>query len=73
MTFFKKKKIKIESTQKHWSITRECLNLILECAKAEYPNEFGGFLHVDTDEKNKSPVPFESPLQCRSSIVSKIR
>ena len=52
MTFFKKKKIKIESTQKHWSITRECLNLILECAKTEYPNEFGGFLHVDTDEKN---------------------
>lgn len=52
MTFFKKKKNKAESTQKRWKITHECLDLILECAKSEYPNEFGGLLRVDTDEKN---------------------
>ena len=38
--------------QTHWKIKRKCLDLILECAKSEYPNEFGGLLHVDTDAEH---------------------
>lgn len=34
-----------------WKIKRKCLDLILECAKSNYPNEFGGLLRVDADEK----------------------
>jgi len=34
-----------------WKIKRKCLGLILECAKSNYPNEFGGLLRVDADEK----------------------
>ena len=52
MSFFKKKKNKIESVQRRWKITRKCLDLILECAKSEYPNEFGGFLRVDANKKD---------------------
>ncbi len=52
MILFKKKKNKVEPIQKRWKIARNCLDLILECAKSEYPNEFGGFLRVDADEKD---------------------
>ena len=52
MILFKKKKNKVEPVQKRWKIARNCLDLILECAKSEYPNEFGGFLRVDADEKD---------------------
>ena len=43
---------KIIPFQKRWKITRKCLNLILECAKSSHPNEFGGLLRVDSDEKH---------------------
>ena len=36
-----------------WEITRACLSLIFECAKSSYPNEFGGFLKVDTTNKHR--------------------
>jgi proteasome lid subunit RPN8/RPN11 len=52
MIFFKKKKNKVEPIHKRWKIARNCLDLILECAKSEYPSEFGGFLRVDADEKD---------------------
>ena len=52
MILFKKKKNKVKPIQKRWKITRNCLDLILECAKSEYPNEFGGFLRVDVEEKD---------------------
>lgn len=35
-----------------WKIKRKCLNLILECGKSNYPNEFGGLLRVDDDVKD---------------------
>ncbi len=34
-----------------WRIKQKCLDLILECAKSNYPNEFGGLLRADADEK----------------------
>jgi len=34
-----------------WKIKRKCLDLILECAKSNYPNEFGGLLRVDSLSK----------------------
>lgn len=50
MGFFKKSEdINVKS---QWKIKRNCLDLILECAKDSYPNEFGGLLRVDTDEKH---------------------
>ena len=52
MILFKKNKNKIVSIKKRWKITRNCLDLIFECAKSEYPKEFGGFLRVKTDEKD---------------------
>jgi proteasome lid subunit RPN8/RPN11 len=39
-----------------WKIKRECLDLILECAKSNYPNEFGGLLRVDTLSKSKNII-----------------
>jgi len=30
-----------------WKIKRKCLDLIFECAKSNFPNEFGGLLRVD--------------------------
>lgn len=50
MNIFRKKKSNIVPIQ--WKIKRECLNLILECAKSNYPNEFGGFLRVDNLSKH---------------------
>ena len=52
MQFFKKRDQKNEYSQKvSWKITSKCLKLICECAKSEYPNEFGGLLRVDLAEK----------------------
>ena len=50
MGFFKKKKQEIKPVQ--WNIKHKCLNLILECAKSSYPNEFGGLLRVDDKDKH---------------------
>jgi len=52
MFFFKKKDKKIVQTS--WKIKTKTLELIMECAKSNYPNEFGGFLRVD--EKNKDII-----------------
>ena len=49
MIIFKKKEN--NNIQPHWKIKRECLDFILECAKSSYPNEFGGLLRIDPDEK----------------------
>lgn len=49
MSFFKKK---VRTVQKQWKIRRKCLDLILECAKSSYPNEFGGLLRVDLISKD---------------------
>jgi len=51
MGFFRRKK-KTEYTPTSWMIKRECLNLIFECAKSSFPNEFGGLLRVDTESKD---------------------
>jgi len=50
MGFFKKNEN--NNVQLQWKIKRKCLDFILECAKSSYPNEFGGLLRVDTDEKH---------------------
>jgi proteasome lid subunit RPN8/RPN11 len=52
MKFFKTKKDSNLNIKKSWKIKRSCLNLILECAKSSYPNEFGGLLRVDKDLKD---------------------
>jgi len=52
MFFFKKKDRKIVQTS--WKIKTKTLELIMECAKSSYPNEFGGLLRVD--EKNKDII-----------------
>jgi proteasome lid subunit RPN8/RPN11 len=51
MSFFHKKK-KSGHIVKSWKIKRECLDLIFECAKSNYPNEFGGLLRVDDKKKD---------------------
>ncbi len=48
----RKRKNKTARIQINWKITLDCLNLILECAKSNYPNEFGGLLRVDSNKKN---------------------
>lgn len=48
----KKRKNRVVKVQREWKIRRNCLDLILECAKSSYPNEFGGLLRVDTDSKD---------------------
>jgi len=50
MFIFKKKKKK--QIQIKWKIKKECLDLIFECAKSNYPNEFGGLLRIDENEKD---------------------
>ena len=49
MSFFKKEKTKEEI---QWKIKRKTLDFILESAKSAFPNEFGGLLRVDLDERN---------------------
>jgi len=46
-----KKKINNQDLPK-WKIKKECLNLIFECAKSTYPNEFGGLLRIDSNKKD---------------------
>ena len=36
----------------NWKIERKCLTLIFEAAKSTFPNEFGGLLRVDENQKN---------------------
>jgi proteasome lid subunit RPN8/RPN11 len=50
MGFFKKKKDHV--TSREWKITKKCLDLILECGKSSYPNEFGGLLRIDNEKKD---------------------
>lgn len=49
MIIFKKKDIR--NIQPEWKIKKGTLDFIFECAKSSYPNEFGGLLRVDIDEK----------------------
>jgi len=51
MNVFRRKQ-KREYVPIHWKIKRDCLDLILECAKSEFPKEFGGLLRVDDTSKN---------------------
>jgi proteasome lid subunit RPN8/RPN11 len=51
MSLFKQKK-KIQYSPKKWFIRKDCLKIILECAKSEFPNEFGGLLRIDMESKN---------------------
>jgi proteasome lid subunit RPN8/RPN11 len=50
MSIFKKKKNKEIARQ--WKIKAKTLEFILESAKSSYPNEFGGFLRVDSYKKD---------------------
>ena len=52
MFIFKKGKLKKEAVNKNWKIKRDCLDLIYECAKSQYPNEFGGLLRIDLDKRD---------------------
>ena len=49
---FFNKKSKKNVADVNWKIKRKCLNLIFECAKDSYPNEFGGLLRVDDEKKD---------------------
>ncbi|MFO7677135.1 MAG: Mov34/MPN/PAD-1 family protein [Thermoplasmatota archaeon] len=51
MGFFKKRNKK-EYKQRSWKITKECLNLIFECSKSNFPHEFAGLLRVDDENKD---------------------
>ncbi len=55
MGIFNKKRD--DSVQPEWKITEKCLELILESSKSTYPNEFGGLLSVDPDNKNTG-IPY---------------
>ena len=48
MSLFKNK----ERKKIQWKIKQDCLDLIFECAKSSYPNEFGGLLRVDDTKKD---------------------
>ena len=50
MGFFKREKESKKTI--NWKIKRKCLDLIFECAKSSYPNEFGGLLRVDLEKKD---------------------
>ena len=50
MSIFKKKERR--EVQSQWKIKGSTLDFILESAKSTYPNEFGGLLRVDSDEKH---------------------
>jgi proteasome lid subunit RPN8/RPN11 len=53
MIFLRKnRQKKTGQTKKTWNIKKQCLELILECAKSNYPNEFGGLLRVDDEVKD---------------------
>jgi proteasome lid subunit RPN8/RPN11 len=50
MVIFKKKKP--TPAKINWKIKKHCLDLLLECAKSNYPREFGGLLRVEPDAKD---------------------
>ena len=51
MALFRRKKSgKLQDID--WKIKKECLDLIFECAKSNFPNEFGGLLRLDPEIKN---------------------
>ena len=50
MTIFPNTKNKPHT--QNWKIEQSVLNLIFECAKSSYPNEFGGFLKTDDKKKH---------------------
>ena len=50
MGLFRRKKT--ESVPVHWKIKEECLNLILESSKSNFPQEFGALLRVDSIAKD---------------------
>lgn len=52
MTLFKKSKGRVKQSRTQWKITKKCLELILECSKSNYPNEFGGLLRIDLQKKD---------------------
>ena len=52
MSLFKHKKKKMEYSPKKWKIKKNCLDIILEGAKSEFPKEFGGLLRVDMESKD---------------------
>ena len=52
MKLFNKKSKDIIKNNHNWKIEKNCLNLIFEAAKSTFPNEFGGLLRVDDENKN---------------------
>jgi len=50
MGLFRKKTA--EYTPKQWKIAHNCLTLIFESSKSNYPQEFGALLRVDRVDKN---------------------
>ena len=50
MSIFKKGKKPNKSIE--WKIKKRCLDLIFECAKSSFPNEFGGLLRVDSEKRD---------------------
>ena len=50
MGFFRRKIMNQPPLQ--WSITKKCLDLILESSKSNYPQEFGALLRVDRVNKH---------------------
>ena len=52
INFIFRKKSKKDINHQNWKIKRECLALIFECAKSQFPREFGGLLRVDIEKKD---------------------
>ncbi len=50
MGFFQRKKT--EPVPVNWKIKEECLNLIIESSKSNYPQEFGALLRADSSAKD---------------------
>jgi proteasome lid subunit RPN8/RPN11 len=50
MKLFKQKKREV--TVHQWKITQNCLNLIIESSKSNYPQEFGALLRVNHVDKH---------------------
>ena len=52
MKYFIRSRKKKIIKKPNWKIEEKCLNLIFESAKSTYPNEFGGLLRVDDDQRD---------------------
>jgi len=50
MALFRRKTPQHQPVQ--WSITKQCLDLIFESSKSNYPQEFGALLRVDRVQKH---------------------